>query len=139
MKTKKVIKVVLMLVLAIIMLTACTTTVEARPAPEDSMPPSSSSSSGTINPDNYKPSGLTASDYYTPFKFAGNILTPIITVGVVISITMVMVLGMKYMLGSVEEKAEYKKSMIPMLIGAILLFTSSTIVGIIFSIMQNFE
>ena len=132
MKTKKVIKVVLMLVLAIIMLTACTTTVEARPAPEDSMPPSSSSSSGTINPDNYKPSGLTASDYYTPFKFAGNILTPIITVGVVISITMVMVLGMKYMLGSVEEKAEYKKSMIPML-------TSSTIVGIIFSIMQNFE
>ncbi len=139
MKTKKVIKVVLMLVLAIMMLTACTTTVEARPAPEDSMPPSSSSSSGTINPDNYKPSGLTASDYYTPFKFAGNILTPIITVGVVISITMVMVLGMKYMLGSVEEKAEYKKSMIPMLIGAILLFTSSTIVGIIFSIMQNFE
>lgn len=138
MKTKKVIKVVLMLVLAIMMLTACTTTVEARPAPEDSMPPSSSSS-GTINPDNYKPSGLTASDYYTPFKFAGNILTPIITVGVVISITMVMVLGMKYMLGSVEEKAEYKKSMIPMLIGAILLFTSSTIVGIIFSIMQNFE
>lgn len=142
MKTKKVIKVVLMLILSIIMLTSYTTTVEARPAPEDSMPPpssSSSSSAGTINPDNFKPSGLTASDYYTPFKFAGNILTPIITVGVVISVTMVMVLGMKYMLGSVEEKAEYKKSMIPMLVGAILLFTSSTIVGIIYGIMQNFE
>lgn len=141
MKTKKVIKVILMLVLAIIMLTACTTTVEARPAPEDTMKPSSSStqSAGTINPDNFKPSGLTASDYYTPFKFAGNILTPIITIGVVISITMVMVLGMKYMLGSVEEKAEYKKSMVPMLVGAILLFTSSTIVGIIYGIMESFK
>lgn len=141
MKTKKVIKVVLMLILAIIILTSCTTTVEARPAPEDTMRPSSSSShsTGTINPDDFKPNGLTASDYYTPFKFAGNILAPIITVGVVISITMVMVLGMKYMLGSVEQKAEYKKSMIPMLVGAILLFASSTIVGIIYGIMQNFK
>ena len=58
-------------------------------------------------------------------------------VGIVISITMVSVLGIKYMIGSVEEKAEYKKTMIPMIIGAILLFTTSTIVSIIYQLTSQ--
>lgn len=91
----------------------------------------------TINPDNYKPGELTSNDYYVPFKFAGTILNAITIVGVVISITMVMVLGMKYMTGSLEERAEYKQTMKPMLIGAILLFCSSTIVSIIYKLVSQ--
>lgn len=33
-----------------------------------------------------------------------------------------MILGIKYMLGSTEQKATYKKSMLPYLVGAVLLF-----------------
>ena len=40
-----------------------------------------------------------------------------------------MVLGVRYMMGSAEEKAEYKKVMIPYLIGAVLLFAAVNLAG----------
>ena len=39
---------------------------------------------------------------------------------------------------SVEEKATYKQTLLPYLIGAILLFTGSLIPQLIYDIMQNF-
>ena len=55
----------------------------------------------------------------------GNTILGIIQViGTVIAIGVLMVLGIKYMMGSAEEKAEYKKTMIPYLIGAVLLFAA---------------
>jgi len=81
----------------------------------------------------------TTSDTDSLMTKAGKVMGLIRNIAIIAAVIIIMVLGVKYMLGSVEEKAEYKKSMTPMLIGAILLFTSSTIVGIIFSIMQNFE
>ena len=48
-----------------------------------------------------------------------------------------LILGIKYMLGSASEKAEYKKSMLPYIIGAFLLFSASIIVNIIASIVQE--
>ncbi len=38
------------------------------------------------------------------------------------------------MIGSAEEKAEYKKTMIPYIIGAILIFASTTIVNIVYNL-----
>jgi len=55
----------------------------------------------------------------------GNSILGIIQViGTVIAVGVLMVLGIKYMMGSAEEKAEYKKTMIPYLIGALLLFAA---------------
>lgn len=63
-----------------------------------------------------------------------NILGIIQVVGTVIAVGVLMVIGIKYMMGSAEEKAEYKKTMLPYLIGAVLLFAAvnlaSWIVGI---------
>lgn len=53
-------------------------------------------------------------------------------VGVVVAVVILLVLGIKYMMGSAEEKADYKKSMIPYIVGAILIFASSTIVGVVY-------
>ena len=36
------------------------------------------------------------------------------------------------MMGSAEEKAEYKKSMLPYLIGALILFAASTIANVVY-------
>jgi len=44
-----------------------------------------------------------------------------------------MVLGIKYMIGSADQKAEYRKSMLPYLIGAILIFASTSLADIIYS------
>ena len=96
-----------------------------------------SSSTGDINPDDYKPSDLTASDYLGPFAMAKKIYNAILIVGVVISVIACMFLGMKYMVGSVEEKAEYKKTIIPMIVGMIILVGVGTFVSIIFSVVSR--
>lgn len=71
-------------------------------------------------------------------NIGNNILGIIQVIGTVVAVGVLMVLGIKYMMGSAEEKAEYKKTMIPYLIGAILLFAAvnlaSWIVGIAESI-----
>ena len=59
---------------------------------------------------------------------ASTILSVITSLGMVIAVLMSAILGIKYMLGSVEEKADYKKGLIPYFVGAILLFGICTIV-----------
>ena len=54
-------------------------------------------------------------------------------VGIIGAIVILMVVGVKYMMGSAEEKAEYKKVMIPYVIGAILLFAASQIVTVVYN------
>lgn len=65
--------------------------------------------------------------------FGGKIMGIIQTVGVVVAVAVLMVLGIKYMMGSAAEKAEYKKTMIPYVIGAILIFAASTIANVIYN------
>lgn len=57
-------------------------------------------------------------------------------VGIVVSVVIVIVLGIKYMMGSVEEKAEYKKTMMPYLIGAALIFAASAISMMVMNFLQ---
>ena len=53
----------------------------------------------------------------------GNKIVSVITnVAMVVAVVVIAVIGVKYMLGSAEEKAEYKKTLMPYLIGAILVF-----------------
>lgn len=56
---------------------------------------------------------------------SNNVVGIIKVVGIILSVGCLMVLGIKYMMGSAEEKAEYKKTFIPYLVGAILLFGAS--------------
>lgn len=135
MKIKNITKIILTIILAIVMLASYTSIVEARPAPEDTMEPSASA--GTINPQDFKPSELTASDTAVAFRQGGTIVKAFIYVGMVISIVMFMALGLKYMMGSIEEKAEYKKTLVPMLIGTLMIFISGTVVSVIWSIMEK--
>ena len=55
-------------------------------------------------------------------------------VGVVIAVVVLLVIGIKYLIGSAEERAEYKKTMIPYLVGAILIFASTTMVRVVYNI-----
>ena len=59
------------------------------------------------------------------------------TVGVVLSVVVLIIIGIKYMMGSAEEKAEYKKTLMPYVIGAALVFAASAIAGIVFSFTQG--
>ena len=67
------------------------------------------------------------------------IVTIMQTVGIVVAVVVLLVLGIKYMIGSAEEKAEYKKTMIPYLVGAILIFASTTIVNVVYNLANSFN
>lgn len=64
-------------------------------------------------------------------KAAGKIVAVITNIGIVLSILIPSILGIKYMVGSADEKAEYKKGMVPYLVGATLLFGICTFVKIL--------
>ena len=69
---------------------------------------------------------------------ANVIFTAIRNIGIILSVVILIVIGIKYMLGSVEEKANYKETLVPYLIGTALLFTGSLVPQLIYNFMQNF-
>ena len=70
-------------------------------------------------------------------SLGGQIVGIIQVVGIVVAVVILLILGIKYMTGSAQEKAEYKKTMIPYIIGAILIFAASTIVNVIFNLATS--
>lgn len=69
---------------------------------------------------------------------ANTIMAYIRNIGIVLSVVILIIIGIKYMLGSTEEKAKYKETLLPYIIGAFLLFTGSLIPQLIYDFMQNF-
>lgn len=65
-----------------------------------------------------------------------NIVSIITTIGIVVAVVVLLVLGIKYMIGSASEKAEYKKTMIPYLVGAVLIFGASAIAKAVVSVSE---
>lgn len=98
-------------------------------------------STTTLAASNYDPSQYTGEgatiDSSRVGSFGNNIVSVITTAGSVLSVIVLVVLGIKYMMGSAEEKAEYKKTLLPYFIGAILVFAASTIASIIFSVANG--
>ena len=64
----------------------------------------------------------------------GKIAGALQIIGGVLAVVILVVLGIKYMMGSPEEKAEYKKTMMPYFIGAILIFAATQIAGVVYNI-----
>ena len=73
----------------------------------------------------------------TEIKDLGNTLIGILqTVGIVLSVVILVILGIKYMMGSAEEKADYKKTMIPYVVGAVCIFLAPTIANMVYNFLQ---
>ena len=69
----------------------------------------------------------------TEITQVGNSLIGILqVVGIVLSVVILIVIGIKYMMGSAEEKAEYKKTMMPYIVGAALIFAASAFAQVIY-------
>lgn len=67
---------------------------------------------------------------------AGKIMGMIRNVAAIAAVIIIMVLGVKYMLGSVEEKAEYKKSFVPLIVGIVLVVAATAIASFIFNMAE---
>lgn len=91
----------------------------------------------SINPMDYRPSDLTTENAGGLTTIGGKILGMVNTVGVVISVIVLTLIGIKYMIGSVDEKAQYKQTMVPYVIGAVLLMSGTTVVNVLYQLGKN--
>ena len=96
------------------------------------------SSSGVLNTNYFEPGNINLNDVNGVLKPGGIIINVIRTIGIIISCITLLILGIKYMIGTVEEKADYKKTMIPYLIGVVILFSVSTILTTIIEMIGDF-
>lgn len=88
--------------------------------------------------DTYKPDYLTDAEAGSLLTMAGTILGIIRNIGVAIGVIGLSVIGLRYMFASVTEKAEYKETMMPYMLGCILLMAGTTIISFIYSVAVEF-
>lgn len=84
-----------------------------------------------VNPEDPKwnPNPSAKSDTF--LTRAGLVLGWIKYIGIIVSVVTLAIIGLKYMLSSVEGKAEYKKTMGPYIVGCFMLAGVSIIIAII--------
>ena len=88
-------------------------------------------SKAAISADDYKPSELQAD--IEAVRMGNVIIGGFQAIGSIVSVLALVIIGIKYMMGSVEEKAEYKTKMIYYIIGAILIFAISNISAMLYN------
>lgn len=92
---------------------------------------------GIVNPNDYDPPDLTEGDTTVITTKASKITSTIGVIGIIVSVVTLILIGVKFMTGSIEEKAEYKKSMIPYLIGVFIFLTITQLLNIIVKIIEG--
>lgn len=88
----------------------------------------------TINPSSWEPPQMNTNDVKEITDAAATLVDYIRYIGIIVTVVALLALGIKYMVGSIEEKAEYKKSMKAYIIGVVLFFALSQIIAVIIDV-----
>ena len=92
----------------------------------------------TLNPDFYNPATGENGGENTEFnRIIGIILGAIRAVGILVSIGALLVIGIRTMLGSAQEKSVYKESLPGYIIGAFLVMAITTLPSIVYEIASK--
>ena len=119
---KKMSKIVSIILMTMMMLTITTTVMAAGETAETK----------AITPSSID--GSTSNVNVNGISSIGNDIVRVLTTGgIVVSVVILIVLGIKYMMGSAEEKAEYKKTLMPYVIGAGLVFAASAVATVVYN------
>lgn len=137
-KSNKMIKIIFLIMLLIIMIFFMTNVVQAATDTDVNI---------DFNPDDWKPNsgegvseeqGTTGALQANKLMNIGNAIVGIVQiVGSFTSVIVLIIIGIRYMMGSVEERAEYKKAMTPYIIGAVMVFAITNILSIVVGIVQE--
>ena len=88
-------------------------------------------------PGAWKPSNQAVSTKFN--QKVGVIASVVRNVGILVSVGTLIAIGIKFMLGSVEEKADYKKTMMPYIYGTFFLFTGTLVPQVIFELVTGID
>ena len=61
----------------------------------------------------------------------------LLTIGIIIAAIIILVLGIQFMTGSIEQKAKVKEMLIPFIVGCVVIFGSLTIWRLVTSILST--
>jgi len=89
-----------------------------------------------LTPDDYRPGNPTG--YQNFYAKAGKVLGFLRNIGAVVSVLGIAILGIRYMLGSLEEKANYKETMVPFIIGIAMTVSITVIITIVQKVAEGF-
>lgn len=70
-------------------------------------------------------------------NIAGRVLSLIQIASAVAAVVLVAVFGFKFIMGSAQEKADYQKSFIPLIVGVVVVFSATSIAKLLFSLIGN--
>lgn len=65
-------------------------------------------------------------------NLVGRVLGFLKWAAIVGGVLIITIIGIKYMMGSLEEKAQYQKSLVPLVVGIIVVMGATTIASILF-------
>lgn len=132
---KKIIYVILTFLICFGLLNNCTVYADDQRKKTDT---GTGGSQTDFNPDYYT-KDINSTESHGTDEIAGigkTIIGLIRGAGTVVSVIVLIIIGIKYMLGSVEEKATYKQTLMPYLIGAVFVFGITTILPIIIEVAK---
>lgn len=93
-----------------------------------------SSSDDKVHPAYYYPKVVDDSEITTLTSNVGIILGIIRNINVVVAVIVLMIIGVKFIIGSVEQRATYKEQMKPYIIGVLLAASGTTLVSYIYNV-----
>lgn len=70
-------------------------------------------------------------------KTSKNIYNILMTIGIIVATIIILVLGIQFMTGSIEQKAKVKEMLIPFIVGCIVVFGSLGIWKLVVSIISS--
>lgn len=93
----------------------------------------------SIDPEDWEPPELSDGEMEELTDSAGIIVDVIRIIGIIATVVFLIIVGIRYMLGSIEERAEYKKSMKAYIIGVAIFFSLSQLIPILIDLATAFD
>ena len=91
-----------------------------------------------FDPNDYNPGTVTYNEGKDLFDLAAPIIKMLTTVGIIISVIAISIVGLKYMLGSaVDQQVKIKESLFPLLFGAFMIGGTSIILKVIIALTNG--
>ena len=90
-----------------------------------------------FDPNDYDPGEINSADKPVIADMTAKILKYVRYFGIILSLIILSIIGLKYIMASADEKASYKENMVPYFIGIMVLMGSTILPGIIYSAVKG--
>jgi len=78
-----------------------------------------------------------AGDYSGLQNMATSVISLIQVASVILAVILIAVFGFKFIMGSANEKADYQKSFIPLIVGLVVVFAATSIAKLIMTVANS--